>query len=157
MLSHGSSLLQIRLWSSGPRRVCFNLIWYLKWTDRCSCPHWEILYLDMFKSILISPCLSGMKAHSYNLSSNVNMCTYAGLKLRRLQILKGSEIISVPRVHRRTARGNKCAAFLCCVQITEQAYIICNAQHSDKIAVWLLPISHRWSAVRTVQADKTRT
>lgn len=30
-----------------------------------------------------------MKTHSYDLSSNVNMHTYTGLKLQRFQILKG--------------------------------------------------------------------
>lgn len=67
---------------------------------------------------------------------------------------KGSEIISVPRVHRQTARGNKRTVLPFCVQIKEQVYVICNAQHADKISMWLPPISHHWSAVRTVQADK---
>lgn len=78
--------------AAAPTELVFNLInliWYLKWTDRCSCPHWEILYLYMFKCILISQCLSGIKTLSYDLSSNVNMYTYTGLKLRCFQILKG--------------------------------------------------------------------
>lgn len=42
---------------------------------------------------------------------------------------------------------------LFCVQIREQACVICSAQRIDKISTWLPPLSHSWSTVCTVKTD----
>lgn len=126
----------------GPHRASFNLVWYFWWTDRCSCPCWEIVYLKMLKSILISPCLSGMKIHSYNLCLNVNMYTYIGPKLCRAQILEGEgNYLSAQGAPANSAALGVGCTILCSDKKKKRAslhYLQCTA-HTDKISMWLLP------------------
>lgn len=157
-----SSPLQLHttLWSPSPQSLfnLINLIWCLIWTDRCSCPHWETVRLNTFKSILISLCLSGMKTLTHNLCSHVNIYTYTGLKLGCLQFLKRQQnYLSAQGAERERERGgsmqgNKRTAFLIQCADNQAGF---NPRRSDKIAVWLPPISHWWSAVWAVQADKS--
>lgn len=129
-----SSPLQLHttLWSPSPQSLfnLINLIWCLIWTDRCSCPHWETVRLNMFKSILISLCLSGMKTLTHNLCSHVNIYTYTGLKLGCLQFLKRQQnYLSAQGAERERERGGEACRgtnallSLYSVQITKQASI----------------------------------
>lgn len=85
-------------------------------------------------------------------------CSHMHLKLARMdKSWKDGDYLSAQGSQTNSTMGWWVCVYLggglFCVQITEQAYIICSAQRIDKISAWLLPLSHSWSTVCTVQTD----
>lgn len=78
-----------------PRSLSQSFLVFLRWTRRCSCPHWEIRDIWACSRAFLSRHASkAWKIHSSDRGSNVNAHTYVGLKLWRVQILNGKQKLS---------------------------------------------------------------
>lgn len=148
-----------------PRSSSQSFLVFLRWTRRCSRPHWEIPDIWACSRAFLSRHASkAWRIRGSDRGSNVNAHTYAGLKLWRVQILNGKQKLSrCPGCEDKRCREGvknkkktQRTVLLLCVQITEQAYIISNAQHGDKISAWLPPIPLSWSAVWTARAEREK-